>query len=139
MSTAVILDDDALHHLGEQLGDSGILCGFLDRYLALLEQRIARLERALAAADRDDWIDAVLSLKTSSAMAGAQALTEEAARLQRESACWPWWCTPTRASVTRRAECISGLRRLAAETARQLRAFLLQVADSTRAADSRCT
>ncbi|ASK65515.1 hypothetical protein CFK39_06350 [Brachybacterium avium] len=142
MPTAPVLDDDVLHRLGEQLGSSDALCGFLRRYLALLEQRIARLERALDCADQDDWKDAVLSLKTSSVMAGAQALAEQAADLEQESAGCPSWLAPAGAvegqalapapgkrdpALTRRAERMACLRRLAAETARQLRAFLRRV------------
>jgi HPt (histidine-containing phosphotransfer) domain-containing protein len=132
MSTTHVLDDDALHRLGEQLGDPDVLCGFLRRYLSLLDARIARLEQALAAADQADWMDAVLSLKTSSAMAGARALAEQAAELEQQSAACPSWRAPveragTGSGLTRRAERIACLRRLAAETARQLRLFLQQL------------
>ena len=149
MSTAPVLDDDALHRLGEQLGDSAVLCGFLRRYLALLDQRIARLEHALEAADQEDWMDAALSLKTSSTMAGALALAEQSADLQQESAACPTWCAPASSAAhagpvlgepsagtaggasagsahTRRTELMAYLRRLAAETSRQLRVFIQQ-------------
>jgi len=149
MATPPVLDGDALHRLGEQLGSSDVLCGFLRHYLALLDQRIARLERALTCSDQDDWLDAVLSLKTSSAMAGAQALAEQAADLQQESARCPSWqgpavCVEGRslaaaaaargAVLTRRAERMACLRRLAAETARQLRIFLHTMGAASRAA-----
>lgn len=131
MPTTPVLDDDALHRLGEQLGSADVLCGFLRRYLALLDQRIARLEHALDCSDQEDWMDAVLSLKTSSAMAGAQALAQTAADLQQESVSCPSWCAPAQSSArgagsTRRAEYMACLRRLAAETAGQLRHFLRQ-------------
>lgn len=129
MTTAHVLDDAALARLGEQLGDPDVLRRFLGRYLAMLEGRIDRLEQALAAADQDDWMDAVLSLKTSSSMAGAQALADQAAALQQRDAACPSWRAPVERPVpggdrTRRAAVIACLRALAAETAQQLRDFL---------------
>lgn len=129
MSTAPVLDYGALHRLGEQLEDPDVLCRFLRRYLSMLEVRIARLDEALAHADQSAWMDAVLSLKTSSSMVGATALAERAASLQRESATCPSWCARSDAEapgagLTRRAATVSCLRRLAAETAAQLRVFL---------------
>lgn len=122
-STAPILDLDALRVLGEELGDADILCGFLRRYLAMLERRIERLERALSAADRDTWMDAALSLRTSSAMAGAQALSDQVAVLQEDLG------LPTSSAARRcAAEGMARLRKIAAETSRQLRAFLQSVA-----------
>lgn len=149
MPIAHILDTDALHRLGEQLGSSEVLCGFLHRYLALLDQRVTRLEHALLCSDQDDWMDAALSLKASSVMAGAQALAEQAAELEQESACCASWHAPvgpvgsrpltteTAAGglvLTRRAERMACLRRLAAETAHQLRVFLRQVDGASRSA-----
>ncbi|MGP5640550.1 Hpt domain-containing protein [Brachybacterium tyrofermentans] len=125
MPTVPVLDCDVLRRLGEQLGDVDILCRFLDRYLALLDQRLARLEHALTVSDQAGWADAVLSLKTSSEMAGARALAARAEDLQQES-----MEDATGAPgvvLTRRADLLACLRRLAAETARQLHAFLERV------------
>jgi len=129
MCSAPVLDHGALHRLGEQLEDSEVLCRFLCRYLSMLEARIARLDEALAGADQAAWMDAVLSLKTSSSMVGAAALAERAAALERESATCPSWCTradpeASGTGTTRRAATVMRLRRLAAETAGQLRVFL---------------
>lgn len=147
MPRATVLDDDALHRLGEQLGDSDVLCRFLRHFLALLDQRIARLGHAMAAPDQDAWMDAVLSLKSSSAMAGAQALAEQAAVLQQECVSRLPCCAPpeptahaavapggtsagttcaatTGCAITRRTEYMASLNRVASETARQLRIFL---------------
>lgn len=136
MPTAPVLDDTALQRLGEELGDIGILRGFLRRYIALLDQRIDRVEHTLRAGDHDDWMDAVLSLKTSSSQACAIALAERAADLQQESAPCPSWsvapgaAAPTTATpattVSRPPARMACLRRLAAETAHQLRSFLQQ-------------
>lgn len=124
MTTAPVLDTEALSRLGEELGDSDTLRGFLRRYVAMLDQRIDRLERALSAQDHEGWMDAVLSLKTSSALAGAEALALEAAALQ-EDALAP--ASAHAAEITCRAGAMAVLRRLAAETSRQLCAFLQQL------------
>ncbi|REE03714.1 Hpt domain-containing protein [Citricoccus muralis] len=125
MTTAPVLDADALGRLGEQLGDTDMLCRFIHRYEAMLDQRVERLQRALTARDHEDWMDAVLSLKTSSALAGAEALSRLAAELQEDFASRPptpvLW--PAMERLTEIMECV---RRLAAETARQLRLFLQQ-------------
>lgn len=130
MTTAPVLDTDALGRLGEQLGDTAVLCGFIRCYEAMLDQRVARLQRALTARDHEDWMDAVLSLKTSSAMAGAEALSGLAADLQEAFACRP--PTPVRwPGLELLTEIMECLRQLAAETARQLRLFLQQLGSAT--------
>ena len=126
MTTAPVLDTDALRRLGEQLDDADMLCGFIRRYVAMLDQRIQRLEHALSVQDHEDWMDAVLSLKTSSALAGARALAALATCLQedferRRSAPSAHWPAVHCLDVSMKA-----LRGLAAETARQLRIFLQQ-------------
>jgi HPt (histidine-containing phosphotransfer) domain-containing protein len=123
MTTAPVLDTDALDRLAEQLGDPEVLCGFIRRYESMLGQRVDRLHHALTTQDHEDWMDAVLSLKTSSAMAGAAALSRAAAELQDQLAKRP--PAPVRWPATDCLEKIlAKLRHLAAETARQLRAFI---------------
>ncbi len=93
----------------------------------MLDQRVERLHHALNTQDHDDWMDAVLSLKTSSAMAGASALSELAAELQDHLAKRP--PEPVRWPM---ADCLESvmttLRDLAKETAHQLRLFLDRLA-----------
>ncbi|MCY1157494.1 MAG: Hpt protein, partial [Citricoccus sp.] len=76
-----------------------------------------------------DWMDAVLSLKTSSAMAGAAALSQLAAELQDYLAKRP--PAPVRWPM---ADCLESLmarlRHLARETAHQLRLFLHRLSGS---------
>ncbi|MDI3329713.1 MAG: Hpt domain-containing protein [Micrococcus sp.] len=123
MTTAPVIDTDALGRLREQLGDPDVLCGFIRRYEALLDQRVERLHHALNAQDHDDWMDAILSLKTSSAMAGAAALSALAAELQDHLARRP--PEPIRWPVAESLESLmTKLRHLARETAHQLRLFL---------------
>src|SRR5699024_12831505 len=95
------------------------------RSQAMMDERIDSLERALLTEDHEGWMDAALSLQTSSALAGAEALAAEAAALQEGS---PGGTSVTCASFGCGGEAIAALRRLAAETARQLRAFLEQSA-----------
>lgn len=133
MPTAPVLDHEALHRLGEELREPQIFCGFLHRYIALLDQRLARLDHALSAADHDGWMDAVLSLKTSSAQAGAHALADHAAELQQDAApCPSWSVTPCTAALYRTGR-MASLRATAAETTRQLRLFLQQFCGAARA------
>ena len=127
MTTAPVLDAEALSRLGEELGDTDTLCGFLRRYVAMLDQRIDRLECALSIQDHEGWMDAVLSLKTSSALAGAQALALEAAALQEGSR---GHTSVTCTAITCGVEALAALRRLAAETSRQLRAFVQRLTAS---------
>lgn len=124
MTTPPVLDTEALSRLGEELGDTDALCGFLHRYIAMLDQRVDRLERALSAQDYEGWMDAVLSLKTSSALAGAEALALEAAALQEGSR---GRTSVTCTAITCGVEALAALRRLAAETSRQLRVFVQQL------------
>lgn len=130
MTHAPVVDTDALGRLGEDLGDAEMLCGFIRRYESMLDQRVERLQRALAAQDHEDWMDAVLSLKTASALAGAEALSRLAATLQESFGNRP--PTPGRWPARERlGEIMECLRRLAAETARQLRLFVQQLSAVT--------
>lgn len=133
MTTAPVIDTDALGRLEEQLGDPEVLCGFIRRYEKMLDQRVERLHHALNTQDHDDWMDAVLSLKTSSAMAGAAALSQLAAELQDYLVKRP--PNPVRWPL---ADCLDSvmakLRQLARETARQLHSYLDRLTADPRAA-----
>lgn len=109
--------------LCQHLGDPAIACRFINRYTALLDERIDRLDRALVAQDPDAWMDCLLSLKTSSVMAGATAMAALAGELldelgRRTNACF---CEPCQARV---ADIMASLRRLAAQTVQQLSLFV---------------
>lgn len=127
MTTAPVLDTDALNDLGEQLGDPKILSKFLRCYVAMLDQRIDRLDCALATQDHVDWMDAILSLTTSSTLAGAKDLAVLATALQEESEHGPSASAGGNVAIACRAESMELLRGMAEETARQLRIFLQQV------------
>lgn len=82
MKNAPVLDTQALGLLAEELGDPVVLRDFLGRYTAMLQGRINRVERALQKQDPEDWMDALLSLKTSSELACAAKLSRLAHLLQ---------------------------------------------------------
>ena len=86
MTNAPVVDLDALERLRDELGDRHILRMFLARYTSMLEQRVNRLQNALLIQDHETWMDAVLSLKTSSALVGAVALSALAEELERRYA-----------------------------------------------------
>lgn len=124
---AALLDTEALGRLGEQLGDPAIVDRFIRGYVAMLGQRLERLHRAVIAQDCAAWMDVLLSLKTSSTMAGAAGLAALAGELQDEfvrlapaSPNWP---------CLERAEAVmESLQRVAAETAHQLMLVVDQAA-----------
>lgn len=131
MTNAPVLDIDVLGRLEEQLGDPDMLRGFIRGYESTLDQRVERLHRALSTQDHDDWMDAILSLKTSSAMVGAEALSQLALQLQDNvtprppaPACWP--------VQGRIDEIMDSLRQTAAETTRQLRHFVARMPEQNQ-------
>ncbi|KAE8764177.1 hypothetical protein [Georgenia thermotolerans] len=71
--TTAVLRTDALDALAADVG-AGEAELFARRYLALLEQRLGNLRLAAEAADVTRLREAVLSLQTTSAMVGAEAL-----------------------------------------------------------------
>lgn len=123
MTTAPVLDTGALGRLGEELGDQVIMCAFVRRYAEMLDRRVDRVQTALTVHDREAWHDAALSLKTSSTMAGAAALSElmtellEDERASKTSEV-PWFGPGRLAAV------IEELHQLAAETEAELRRFM---------------
>ena len=121
MTIAPVLDATELAELGEQLGDLDALHRFVDRYATMLDQRVERLDHALDAQDLDDWQDAALSLRTSSAMAGATALSQLVREAESYLVANPPW---PRRDVQQ--DFMTGLRQLAAATERELRSFLAQ-------------
>lgn len=125
MTHPPVLDTDVLRRLSEQLGDDDVLRCFLRRYLSLLDRRITRLERALCEEDAAGWTDALLSLRTSSELAGARALAEQASALEEDPA--PGASAPLRTGGDRRALRVGSLRELAGTTCWQLGRFLQRI------------
>jgi HPt (histidine-containing phosphotransfer) domain-containing protein len=127
MTTAPVIDEQVLALLEEELQDRQLLREFLRRYLNLLDHRLERLDLALTAGDPEAWMDAVLSLKSSSAMGGATALSQAAAQLQERigllhSAGHQW---PQKDECARTS---AGLHGLGQATRHQLGLYLVRIA-----------
>lgn len=127
MNDASLLDIAALRRLSEQLGDDAVLCRFLQRYRSLLARRISRLEVALREEDAAGWDDALLSLQTSSELAGARALAERTSDLGEDPAPCP--SAPQRPAGDRRALRLARLKEEARATCAQLEGYVRQVED----------
>lgn len=76
------VEPSVLQNLEEQLRSREITSRFAGDYARLWAQRQRRLEGALESRDREAALDAVLSLKVSSAMIGAVRLAELAEKLE---------------------------------------------------------
>ncbi|WP_448070987.1 Hpt domain-containing protein [Georgenia yuyongxinii] len=109
-----VLSQVALCALCEELG-ADAACSFAHRYLDLLEARVQHLTEALAGGDAEAAWVAALSLHSSSAMVGAQALAEVSRAL----------ATQLRAGALAAARLVlCEVAALATATARALLAFL---------------
>jgi HPt (histidine-containing phosphotransfer) domain-containing protein len=68
-----VYDPVQLMSLAEQVGDNAAQA-FLDQYLGMLPERLARIRSSISEGDLEAAMDATLSLKVSSAMVGARRL-----------------------------------------------------------------
>jgi HPt (histidine-containing phosphotransfer) domain-containing protein len=79
-----LLDPAALDRLRDELDDDeGVWKVFVRNFIAQLPQRTEKLRLALTTGDLPGSLDAVLSLKTSSQMVGADRLAQFALGLER--------------------------------------------------------
>ena len=79
-----LLDPAVLDRLREGLDDDGgVWKVFIHNFITLLPTRLQKLRLALTTGDLSGALDAVLSLKTSSQMVGAERLAELTAGLER--------------------------------------------------------
>jgi histidine phosphotransfer protein HptB len=82
--TLRLLDQAVLDRLRDELDDDdGVWKVFVQNFIALLPGRIERLRLTLTTGDLAGAMDAVLSLKTSSQMVGAERLAALALDLER--------------------------------------------------------
>lgn len=65
------VNPQVIQDLGRELNSPHLALRFLTDFLAMLPQRFTRIQCAVAAQDREDAMDAVLSLKITAAMTGA--------------------------------------------------------------------
>lgn len=68
---ATVLEPCRLQELADELGDSTPALGFLANYLSMLPDRMLNISSGLCGHDSVASMDAILSLKISSAMVGA--------------------------------------------------------------------
>ncbi|WP_066293699.1 Hpt domain-containing protein [Arthrobacter sp. B6] len=82
--TRPLLDQSVLDRLRTELaGDDGVWRVFVQNFMAHLPNRVERLRLTLTTGDLPGALDAVLSLKTSSQMVGAERLAGLAMNLER--------------------------------------------------------
>ncbi|WP_458781343.1 Hpt domain-containing protein [Arthrobacter sp. D3-16] len=80
---APLLNPAVLERLREELeGDEGVWRIFVQNFIGHLPERLERLRQALTTGDFRGSMDAVLSLKTSSQMVGAERLADMAIDLE---------------------------------------------------------
>jgi hypothetical protein len=77
-----LLDPAVLRDLEEQLGGAGIASDFARDYATLWGQRQGNLVAAVEREDRERALDAVISLKVSSAMVGGARMARLTERLE---------------------------------------------------------
>ncbi|WP_237563508.1 MULTISPECIES: Hpt domain-containing protein [Arthrobacter] len=77
------MDESKLQDLVDHVGRTAAAT-FASNFLALLRDRLTQVHTALGTADPEHALDAVLSLKTSSAMVGAEQLTRYCTGLEKE-------------------------------------------------------
>lgn len=83
-SSLPLLDSSVLEKLRDELEvDEGVWKVFIQNFLALLPTRLEKLRLALTTGDAVGARDAVLSLKTSSQMVGADCLASLALELEQ--------------------------------------------------------
>jgi hypothetical protein len=81
-ASAPLVDPAALQDLGAQLDSPAVAKGFARDYARMWDQRYRSLASALERGDLAASMDAVLSLKTSSAMVGGLRLAQLAGELE---------------------------------------------------------
>ena len=77
-----LIDAAVLHELEEELAGPGLAQRFARDYATMWDLRLARLETAVDGQDEDLALDAVISLKISSAMVGGVRLAKLAELLE---------------------------------------------------------
>ena len=81
-TTQPLVDHAALQELGSQLESPAVAKGFARDYTNMWDRRYQSLATSLDSGDEEAALDAVLSLKTSSAMVGGVRLAELARELE---------------------------------------------------------
>ena len=82
-SAGMVLDHGQLDRLAVELNSRTHAESFVDRFLANLPDRLARIQRSLLAEQTESALVAVLSVATSAAMAGAIQLERRSRSIER--------------------------------------------------------
>lgn len=77
-----LVDLGVLRELEQQMGDPSIAQLFIRDFIKIWDHRYTRLAQAIELGDREARMDAILSLKVSSTMAGASRLAYLAAGIE---------------------------------------------------------
>jgi HPt (histidine-containing phosphotransfer) domain-containing protein len=77
-----VLDTDTFQALTDEVGED-VARAFLDEYLTMLPARAAKIFKGLAGNDLEPTLEAIISLKASSAMVGAFRLEAYCSDLER--------------------------------------------------------
>jgi HPt (histidine-containing phosphotransfer) domain-containing protein len=77
-----LVDFAVLRELEQQVDDHSIVVGFVHDFVDLWESRYDRLAQALDPLDPDIALDALISIKTAAAMAGAVRLSGDAREVE---------------------------------------------------------
>ncbi|WP_155852607.1 Hpt domain-containing protein [Arthrobacter sp. H14] len=78
-----LVDLGVLRELEQQAGDATVAQSFVRDFIQIWNHRFTRLEQAVEVGDMEARMDAILSVKASSSMAGAARLAHLAAGLER--------------------------------------------------------
>lgn len=120
-----LLDQSVLERLRAELDDDdGVWRVFVQNFTARLPHRTDKLRLTLTTGDLPGALDAVLSLKTSSQMVGAERLAHLAMELERALRDEPAQSAPGRILPMLAADHLRQIRQCALQTAYLLRRYL---------------
>lgn len=83
VTEATALEPCRLQELADELGDPSPALGFLSNYLSMLPDRVLSISNGLCGHNAEASMDAILSLKISSAMVGAMETEDQCQVIER--------------------------------------------------------
>lgn len=120
-----LLDPAVLERLRDELeGDEGIWKIFIRNFIAQLPTRTERLRHTLTTGDAKGAMDAVLSLRTSSQMVGAERLADLALQVEESLRDSPPHTDPATVLPGLAATYMKRIRRCTAQTTHLLKSLL---------------
>lgn len=120
-----LLDASVLSLLRADLdSDEGVWKVFIENFVAQLPRRVERLRQTMTSGDAEGAMDAVLSLRTSSQMVGAERLAGLALHLERSLRADEAHERPATVLPRLAAAHLRGIQRCAQQTSQLLKAHL---------------